>query len=117
MSENLTTPVTRECTVMFYLASDNPLAISVVSQLKAIKAAGYHPDANVIVQFDPYTKETPTHVFDVNLINKIKNPGVAKIGFDAEDSFVRNLIEDKLWGEEQARNKEKIRDEIKRFMP
>ena len=48
-------PDTKEWTLMFYFASDNPLAISIVSQLKAIKAAGFHHEANVIVQFDPYT--------------------------------------------------------------
>ena len=62
---------TKEFTLMFYFASDNPLAISVVSQLKAIKAAGFHKEANVIVQFDPFTEGTPTHIFDVNMINKI----------------------------------------------
>jgi len=43
----------REWTVMFYFASDNPLAPAIVSQLKAIKNAGYHPDINVVAQFDP----------------------------------------------------------------
>jgi len=40
-------PEIKEWTLMFYLASDNPLAPGVVSQLKAIKAAGFHPQANV----------------------------------------------------------------------
>jgi len=74
-------PEIKEWTLMFYFASDNPLAISVVSQLKAIKAAGFHPEANVVTQFDPYTEGTPTHIFDVNLINKLKHPGTADFGF------------------------------------
>lgn len=97
---------TKEWTLMFYMASDNPLAISAMSQLKALKAAGFHDEANVIAQFDPYTEGTPTHIFDVNLINKLaqkdKKP---KIGFtdDADLLTVRNLIEDKLWtGKEQG---------------
>ena len=65
----------KEWTLMFYFASDNPLAPSIVSQLKAIKDAGFHPDANVIVRFDPRTEGTPTHIFDVNLINKLKAHG------------------------------------------
>jgi hypothetical protein len=93
---------TKEWTLMFYFASDNPLAISAVSQLKAIKDAGFHPDANVVTQFDPYTEGTPTHVFDVNLINKLKNPKRANIGFSGKDPSVRSMIEDKLWRDERT---------------
>ena len=94
---------TKEWTLMFYFASDNPLAISIVSQLKAIKSAGFHHDANVVAQFDPYTEGTPTHLFDVNLINKLKSDGANNIGFVSNDPFVRNMIEDKLWRDEKTR--------------
>jgi hypothetical protein len=87
-----------EWTLMFYFASDNPLAPSIVSQLKAIKDAGFHPDANVIARFDPNTAETPTHIFEVNLINKLKEKNSDKVSF-GNDPFVRSLVEDKLWGE------------------
>jgi len=87
---------------MFYFATDNPLAVSAVSQLKAIKDAGFHPDANVVAQFDPYTEGTPTHVFDVNVVNKLKTPDRANIGFSGNDPTVRTLIEDKLWRDEQT---------------
>jgi len=66
---------------MFYFASDNPLAPSIVSQLKAIKDAGFHPDANVIAQFDPHVVNTPSHTFEVNLVNKIRAAGASKVGF------------------------------------
>ena len=33
----------KEWTLMFYFASDNPLAAGIVSQLKSIKQAGFHP--------------------------------------------------------------------------
>lgn len=92
----------KEWTLMFYFASDNPLAISAVSQLKAIKDAGFHPDVNVVAQFDPYTEGTPTHVFDVNVVNKLKANGRANIGFSGNDPTVRSLIEDKLWRDEQT---------------
>jgi hypothetical protein len=52
-SEPSTERETKEWTLMFYFASDNPLAPSIVSQLKSIKDAGFHPDANVIARFDP----------------------------------------------------------------
>lgn len=102
-------PELKEWTLMFYFASDNPLAPGIVSQLKSLKAAGYHPDANVVTQFDPYTEGTPTHIFDVNLLNKLKNPAVANIGFQGNDPFVRNLIEDKLWRDQTTRSGKTVR--------
>ena len=70
MAEN---PDPKEWTLMFYFASDNPLAPNVVSQLKALKSAGFHLGVNVVLQFDPNTQDTPTHIFDVNKMNKIKH--------------------------------------------
>ena len=98
----------KEWTIMFYFATDNPLAVSAVSQLKAIKDAGFHPDANVVAQFDPYTAGTPTHVFDVNVVNKLKTPDRANIGFSGNDPTVRSLIEDKLWRDERTSTPEPV---------
>ncbi|HEY0380423.1 MAG TPA: clostripain-related cysteine peptidase [Pyrinomonadaceae bacterium] len=106
----------KEWTVMFFLASDNPLAPGVVSQLKALKQAGFHPEANVIAQFDPQTPGTPTHIFDVNLINKLKSHGAPNIGFAGNDPFVRNLLEDKLWRDQKNRDERPLRDEIKEVL-
>lgn len=117
-------PVRKEWTLLFYFACDNALAPGVVAQLKALKQAGYHPDVNVVVQFDPQTRNTPTHIFDVNLVNKVQNPDPdGDIGF-ANDPFVRTLMEDKLWrnleGEgpdespdQQDRTGKSIRERIK----
>jgi hypothetical protein len=106
----------KEWTVMFYFASDNPLAPGVVSQLKAIKQAGFHPDANVIAQFDPQTAGTPTHIFEVNLINKLKSHGAPNIGFAGNDPFVRNLLEDKLWRDQKNRHGHLLREELKEVL-
>src|SRR5918996_217782 len=109
-------PETKEWTLMFYMASDNPLAISIVSQLKALKDAGFHHQVNVIAQFDPFTEGTPTHIFDVNLINKLKQPFSSNIGFhdtvglDDTDPFVRSLVEDKLWRDEKGEEGNLVRD-------
>jgi len=98
----------REWTLMFYFASDNPLAPGIVSQLKAIKQAGFHHEVNVIAQFDPQPPGTPTHVFDVNNVRKLRIPEnrIGFVGFNERDPFVTNLVEDKLWretvGEQQA---------------
>lgn len=107
----------KKWTLMFYLASDNPLAPGVISQLKAIKAAGWHKQANVIVQFDPYTEDTPTHVFDVNLVRKLKSGKEHDIGFHSDDSFVPNLVEDKLWRDEVDRDDTPIRDRLMKTIP
>lgn len=99
-------------TLMFYFASDNPLAPGVVSQLKALKNAGYHHGANVIAYFDPQTPGTPTHTFDVNAIEKLKDPNnkVGYTGFKPNDSFVRSMMPDKLWDKELSRDGSEIRD-------
>lgn len=107
----------KKWTLMFYLASDNPLAPGVISQLKAIKAAGWHKQANVIVQFDPYTEDTPTHIFDVNIVEKLKSSETSDIGFSDKDSFVPNLIEDKLWRDEKDRGDTPIRDRLMATIP
>lgn len=104
-------------TLMFYFASDNALAHEIVSQLKSIKNAGFQQDVNVVTYFDPESVGTPTHIFDINSVLKAvrkrghpKNPD--NIGFSADDPFVRNLIEDRLWGDELNRDGKKIRDVI-----
>jgi len=107
-------PITyeREWTLMFYFASDNPLAPGIVSQLKALKNAGYHHGASVIAYFDPETRGTPTHTFDVNGVAKILNPRNLP-GYRPNDPYVRNLMYDKLWGDELTRNREtKIRESL-----
>jgi len=105
----------KEFTVMIYLASDNPLAPGIVSQLKAIKDAGFHKQANVIVRFDPHPVDTPTHIFDVNLIEKLRSKDESKIGFTANDPFVRNLVQDKLWSKEKSPSDDSlIRDRLRK---
>src|SRR5687768_16412384 len=89
----------KEWTLMFYFASDNPLAPNVVSQLKAIKNAGFHKDVNVITKFDPQTPGTPTHIFDVNLANKLTTQENGFTSFPGNNPFVRSLVMDKLWGD------------------
>lgn len=155
-------------TLMFYFGSDNPLAPNVVTQLKAIKSAGFHEAVNVIAQFDPNTPNTQTHIFDVNRIEKIRNAqerlkkeeellkkaqqkqnGQAKTGQakassapdnaptpddyedddeaaskprfhkfrSGNDPFIRNLVLDKLWGDDRADLKDEIVRKIKQDFP
>ena len=98
-------PELREWTVMFCFAADNPLAPGTISQLKAIKNAGFHHKVNVIAQFDPHTVDMPVHIFDVNMVERLKLEQrlkgkveeVSNIGFQENDPFVRNLVLDRLW--------------------
>jgi Clostripain family len=106
-------PEMKEWTLMFYFASDNSLASAIVSQLKAIMAAGFHKEANVIAYFDPQPKNTPSHVFDVNMVEKLKRPDTARHSFGANDPFVRNLMFDRLWAKKDKATKESLRQYLK----
>ena len=108
---------TKEWTLMFYFASDNPLASTIVSQLKALKEAGYHPEANVIAQFDPHAVNTPVHVFDVHHVNKFWYPGRSQVGFGSDNPFVRDLVLDRLWGEKDEDIRKMIARYVKQGMP
>ena len=56
----------KEWTVMIFFAGDNSLSPLIVSQLKAIKDAGFHQDVDVLVHFDSNEAGVPTRIFDVN---------------------------------------------------
>lgn len=104
-----------EWTVMFYFASDNPLAPSILSQLKSIQQAGFHQEVNVIAQYDPQGERTPLHVFDVNKVYKVQAANTDEpnqIGLRSDVAFVPNLVLDKLWIE--AENIEIVRKEIRK---
>ncbi|MDX6290591.1 MAG: hypothetical protein QOH42_2390 [Blastocatellia bacterium] len=104
----------KEWTLMFYFASDNPLAPNIVPQLKAIKNAGFHQSVNVIAQFDPEVEGMPTQIFDVNLANKLAYPDQLSFNPAGNDPFVRSLVMDKLWG--SGPNDEKMRAKIARHL-
>lgn len=118
----------KEWTIMIYFASDNALAPEVVSQIKSIKQAGFHPEANVITQLDPHTEGTPTHVFDINRINKLlaedavkrhgggENFKISFVGRSHDDPYVVNVMPDKIWGTEADENGKPIRDVIKDYL-
>ncbi len=81
-----------EWTLMFFLAGDNQLAPLMVSELKAIKAAGFQRNTSVLVHFDPNELGAPTRVFDVNRERKSRATD-DEIG-DGTDSFVPNMKDD-----------------------
>jgi Clostripain family len=87
--------VTNEWTVMFVFAGDNLLSPSMVSQLKAIKDAGFQKNSTVLVYFDPSEIGAQTRLFEVNRKRKEKGKKKTQIG-DENDPFVRNLVEDEI---------------------
>lgn len=90
-ANNGSAPSRSKLTVMIYLAGDNNLSPSMISQLKAIKDAGFQKDTTVMVRFDPGETGAPTCIFEVN--SRRKKKYCSHIG-DGEDPFVRNLRED-----------------------
>jgi hypothetical protein len=90
----------RELTVLCYFASDNPLAPLVISEIKAIKDAGFQANTSVLVYFDPMVKGVPTQLFDVN--RRRREEDGTQIG-DGPDPFVRNMTEDEIQFAEVAR--------------
>lgn len=81
-------------TIMFFFAADNSLSASMVSQLKAIKDAGFQLNTSVVVHFDPSEARVPTRIFAVNETAKRAARG-SQIG-DGRDPFVRNVVEDAI---------------------
>ena len=87
-------PEQKKWTLMFFLASDNTLSPSTLSQVKAIKAAGSHVDTNVLVYFDPNEKGAPTRVFHINKDESSSSTD------DSEVSLVSVLTRDSISPEE-----------------
>lgn len=83
-----------ECTVMFYFAGDNALSALIVSQIKAIKDAGFQRDTDVLIHFDCQEIGVPTRMYNVNQVRR-RDPKLppTMIG-DGKDPFVRNMIDD-----------------------
>jgi hypothetical protein len=83
-------------TVMFFFAGDNALSPLIVSQVKAIKEAGFQKNTDVLVHFDSNELGAPTRIFHVNQQRKKDNPKrPTEIG-DGKSSFVRNMRDDIL---------------------
>ena len=81
-----------EWTLMFLFAGDNELAPLLISQVKAIKDAGFDKNVEVLVHFDPNERGVPTRLLRVNNRRKSASESPKFIGLD--NSFVRNMGED-----------------------
>src|SRR6185295_12624539 len=81
-------------TIMFFFASDNELSLLNVSQIKALKDAGYQKKTDLLLYFDSNQRGVPTRLFNVNKARK-DNSEESQIG-DGEDPYVRNFLTDQI---------------------
>jgi hypothetical protein len=86
---------------MFFFASDNTLSPSMLSQLKALKSAGFQKNTNVLVHFDPNANGAPTRFFEINK-NERREQKESRIG-DGREPFVSDLAGDNIPAEEIIR--------------
>jgi Clostripain family len=87
-------------TLLFFLAGDNNLSPLMISELKALKDAGFQRDTTVLAHFDPNPLGAPTRIYNVNRRRKDLDaasdyPRRSMIG-DGTDTFIRHLKEDKF---------------------
>jgi hypothetical protein len=88
-----TTKSQNEWTIMFFFASDNALSALIVSQLKAIKDAGFQENTEVLVHFDSNEPGVPTRIFNVNSTRKSAGQSKTAVG-DGTDPFIHDMIDD-----------------------
>src|SRR5215470_6492787 len=82
-------------TIMFYFATDNELSALNISQIKAVKEAGYQKSTEIILYFDSNEKGVPTRLFNMNKSRKGNPPTKTRIG-DGKDPFVRSFLNDEI---------------------
>lgn len=82
-----------EWTVMVFIANNDDLSPLIVSQLKAIKEAGFQNKTDVLVYVDATEQGAPTRVYNVNQgRKKLRNEEIG----DGENPYVRNLVRDDI---------------------
>jgi hypothetical protein len=84
-------------TVMFFFAGDNSLSPLIVSQLKAIKDAGFGRNVDVLAHFDSNEAGVPTRIFNVNRQRKRFRPFA--LG-DEGSALVRDMRDDNITPDE-----------------
>lgn len=83
-----------EWTIMFFTASDNELSLYNVSQLKALKEAGFQEDVEVLAYADSAENGVPTRLFNIN--SKVKTAECPTAIGDGNDPYVRNFVPDEI---------------------
>jgi len=82
--------------ILVYIAGDELLSSSMISQLKELTDAGFQKNTNVLAYFDPNCNGRNARIFDVNRYrkNQTTTEGLPTIIGDGRDPFVRDIAED-----------------------
>lgn len=92
-----------EWTIMFHFGSDNDLSLLNISQIKAVKEAGYQKNTELLLYFDSFETGVPTRLFDINKKGSSNRRG-SRIG-DGRNSFVKSFLKDQILPETMDRSK------------
>jgi hypothetical protein len=84
-----------EWTIMFYFGSDNELSLLNISQIKAVKEAGYQRNTELLLYFDSNETGVPSRLFNINKKNRGNRTGT-RIG-DGKDPFVTSFLKDQIF--------------------
>jgi hypothetical protein len=79
---------------MFFLAGDNNLSPGMISELKALKDAGFQQNTTVLAHFDPNELGAPTRIFNIN--QKRKSGKAFSVIGEGRDPYVHHLDEDQV---------------------
>ena len=97
-------------TIMVFFAGEENISPAMISQLKAIKDAGFEKSTSVLIHYDPNKKGVGTVTFDINRLRKAELG--TSIG-DGKNPYVRNLIEDIVEGPPKSAT---AQDALKMFL-
>ncbi|HEX6715776.1 MAG TPA: clostripain-related cysteine peptidase [Pyrinomonadaceae bacterium] len=82
-------------TIMFFFASDNALSPLLISQVRAIKDAGFEQNTQILAYFDSNERGVPTRVYNMNRFRRLNSDGNS-IG-DGRDPFIHHIGEDDVF--------------------
>ena len=99
-------------TIMFFFASDMELSPLTVSQIKAVKDAGYQETTDVFLYFDSNEPGVPTRLFNVNKSLKKASKNRTRIG-DGADPYVRSFLNDEIMPDDMITAKGKCTGTLK----
>ncbi|MDQ3917789.1 MAG: clostripain-related cysteine peptidase, partial [Acidobacteriota bacterium] len=117
----------KEWTVMFFFAGDNSLSPLIVSQLKAIKDAGFHPGVNVLAHYDSNEPGVPIKILNVNRkrikegqegrpLRRDGSPPRPFVVGDNRDPFILNMADDTITSDDIDPDARGFTAEIKKEM-
>lgn len=98
-------------TIMFFFASDMELSPLTVSQIKAVKDAGYHEKTGVLLYFDSNEQGVPTRLFNMNK-DGWSGYERTQIG-DGADPYIRSFLDDEIMPETLEQDKGRCTNSLK----